>query len=210
MYENNYGKKELLVDELQDLLLHQRESGSTQAASDFLALLVDLMYSGSGSIGQEWQPLAKFAGEVLQALTEGMLDAVLTSKARHPPHKQDTEKGTCKQAAEDCQESFSQKHKKQKLGDENEASADSCEAPNMYQLVLENPRVPQDALEGFFSAQLVQTLTHRPNIKLTRVLKEQEAWCSAKANPTLVGLMQKVSVPVNHHQICQFIAHVKC
>ncbi|XP_050688141.1 uncharacterized protein LOC126981284 [Eriocheir sinensis] len=200
MYEDNLGKKALLVGELLDLLLHQRGSSSTQAASDVLALLVDLVYNGSGSIGQEWQPLAKFAGEVLQALTEGVLDAVLTSKTRHPPHKQETEKGTCKQVAEDHQKSFSEKHKKQKLDDENEASVDSCEAPNMYQLVLENPRVPQEALEGFFSAQLVQTLTHRPNIKLTRVLKEQEAWCSAKANPTLVALMQKLLVGLGHEE----------
>lgn len=206
MYENNLGKKASFVNELLDLLLHQRGNNSIQAASDILALLVDLMYNGSGSISEEWQPLAKFAGEVLQALTEGMLDAILnTSKTWHPPHKQEMEKGKHKHLVEDHQPSPSQKYKKRKLDDEKETSIDSCELPNMYQLVLENSRVPQEALEGFFSAQLVQTLTHRPNIKLTRVLKEQEAWCSAKANPSLVAHMQKVSVLVACQLTCQFI-----
>lgn len=194
------------MDELLDLLLHQRGSSSAQATSDILALLVDLMYSGSGSISQEWQPLAKYAGDVLQSLTEGVLDAVLdTSKTQHRAHKRGADTGTSKQLGEVNQLSFSQKHKKQKLADEKEISFDSCEVPNMYQLVLENPRVPQEALEGFFSAQLVQTLTHRPNIKLTRVLKEQEAWCSAKANPALVALMQKVSVLGAYRHACLFI-----
>lgn len=160
------------------------------------------MYSGSGNISQEWQPLAKFAGKVLQSLTEEVLNVVLKSSGKaHMALKQQKVKGTVKKKPKE-------EHQKNKLHSckqqevtppRNEkgvstSNTNTCEVINMYQLVLENPRVSHEALEGYFSAQLIQTLTHWPDIKLTKVLKEQEMWCSAKANPTLVALLQKVSV----------------
>lgn len=179
---------------LLDILLHQHGHSSSQAAGDILALLVGWMYSGSDNISQKWQPLAKFAGEVLQSLTGKVLDFVLKS-----PGNAQQQKGKeilKKQSKEVHQENKLQNCKQQQLTPPKDAANNSktCEVVNMYQLVLENPRVSHEALEGYFSAQLIQTLTHCPDIKLTKVLKEQEVWHSAKTNRTLVALLQKVSV----------------
>lgn len=195
VYERDHDMSSFLVNELLDLLLHPREHNSSQIASDVLALLVGLMYSASdSSISQEWQPLAKFAGEVLKSVTEGVLDVVLdTSEHKVSPENQAEDPHQREMSA------FKQLSQTAK-SDEHDLSGVNSSQPandiNMYQLVLENPRVLPEALEGYFSAQLVQILTHRPNIKLTKVLKTQEAWCSAKANPTLVALLQKVGVCV--------------
>ena len=198
IYKINNGNSSILVNGLLDLLLHQSGQSSTQAASDILALLVGLMYSESGSISQEWQPLAKFAGVVLQSLTEKVLDVVLESSSnRQLTLKQQKRKRSLKQS-EETHPRYTHQSQTTPKNDEKETSVasvtDTCEVMNIYQLVLENPRVPQEALERYFTAQLVQTLTHRPNIKLTKVLKKQKMWCSAEANRTLIALLQKVGM----------------
>lgn len=192
IYKKHHGRSSFLVNGLLDLLLHPSGQSSSQAAGDVLALLVGLMYSASGSNSQEWQPLAKFAGEVLKSVTEGVLDVVLDSS------EQKGKVSLEKQSEDPHQRQMTPKN------DEKDSSGANSTQPakdiNMYQLVVENPKVPQEALEGYFSAQLAQILTHRPNIKLTKALKTQEAWCSAKANPTLVAFLQKLVVGLGHEE----------
>ncbi|XP_066939076.1 uncharacterized protein [Macrobrachium rosenbergii] len=69
---------------------------------------------------------------------------------------------------------------------------------NIYELLMNNLKVTSQALQNYCSSQLIYMLTYQPNLHVASVLKSQEKWRSALANPVLSLLMQKLVIVLGY------------
>ncbi|XP_045600459.1 uncharacterized protein [Procambarus clarkii] len=160
-----------MVDGLLFLILYgKNEDVNISTVSEILAVVICIAYD---SAKDEHASLSRFANQILSDLTSRLLTHILDSE-------------TEKRLKLDVQttDEFSEK--------------DMVEVMNVYELVLNNLSITSQALDRYCSSQLVQLLTHRPELQLGRVLREQDQWRSTQANATLSAWMQKLVVALGH------------
>lgn len=63
---------------------------------------------------------------------------------------------------------------------------------NIYALLTNNLSVGKQPLIDYCSSQLVQILTHSPDLELALVLTQQDKWRSTRTNTALASLLRKV------------------
>ena len=69
---------------------------------------------------------------------------------------------------------------------------------NIYELLIDNkvPFPSNSAIQAYFSSQLTQILTHKPEMHVRAALQNQSKWKSAAANPSFASLLLMVFIYV--------------
>ncbi|XP_042231612.1 uncharacterized protein LOC121872690 isoform X1 [Homarus americanus] len=179
-----------VVEDLVHLVLYEKENPmNTSAVSEILAVLICIVYEPAKD---KCVSLSKFANRVLTSLTERLLNHVLYNKVKKGLNLSSQESGD--------QHSHVKSSPKEKVSKSSDDSIErsTIKVMNIYELVLNNISISTQALEAYCSSQLVQVLTHRPELHLGRVLRNQENWRSTQANTTLSAWMWKLVVALGY------------
>ncbi|XP_047485099.1 uncharacterized protein LOC125036506 [Penaeus chinensis] len=172
-----------ILEDLTHLVLHgKNEEPGISVVSDALAVLLGIAYDLDTT---QYDSLCKYASTMLHSLTERMLENILEGGTNEERVGQ--QRGS--RSFDDIQD-----------GKESSAEdlVDQESMINIYHLMRDNLKVTPEAIESYCSAQLLQVLTHRPNLQLGRVLKEQERWRSTQANSVLSSFLHSLIVVLGH------------